>query len=225
MTSLTLDAAGAGLGTSVVIDTCAPCTLFWFDYMESVRLSPKAVLELFRLIGATGAARNAVKSSTQCPRCSHALAFTHDLQRTTRFTYWRCPEGHGRLVTFGQFLAEKNFVRPPSPDELARLRDAVRQVSCSQCGAPVDLRAESVCPHCGAPVTLIDPASVSDALQALARDAAAQPSPEHMTERIRDAQIDALFELARSQAAPQRNDLLAAGAAAVGAFLGKLLAA
>jgi hypothetical protein len=225
MAARTFDAQGSTPAT-LTIDTCSGCTLFWFDTMESVRLSPRAVLELFRFIGATPVPGNAIHADLACARCRHAMAYTHDLARTTRFTYWRCPQGHGRLITFHQFLAEKQFVRPPSADELARLRDSVRQVSCSQCGAPVDLRNDSACRHCGAPVTLIDPASVQKALQQLFV-ASAPPDPVEVDRRIADAQIDALFALEREreQAALQRprHDLISVGAAAVGALIGHWL--
>lgn len=225
MVPRTLDAGGSS-AAAVTIDTCTACTLFWFDSMESVRLGPRAVLELFRFIGATPVPGNRIHADLACVRCRHAMAFTHDVARTTRFTYWRCPQGHGRLITFHQFLAEKQFVRPPSADELARLRNSVRQVSCSQCGAPIDLRNDSACPHCGAPVTLIDPASVQNALQQLGV-ASAPPDPLEVDRRITDAQIDALFELERErgQAALQRprNDLITVGAAAVGALIGHWL--
>ena len=147
------------------------CNLFWFDKSESVRLTPKAVLELFQYIGKAGSARKTLATAFGCPLCSAALALTQDVQRTTRFTYWRCPRDHGRLTTFHQFLREKNFIRAPSPSELAKLRDTVRQISCSQCGAPVDLATDGACTHCGAPVALIDPDGVAKALRDLAAGA------------------------------------------------------
>ena len=48
MTAQTLD---GHLGTTVSIDLCFPCQVFWFDTKESLRLSPGAVLTLFRAIG------------------------------------------------------------------------------------------------------------------------------------------------------------------------------
>jgi hypothetical protein len=220
----TLDGYG-GRGTRLTIDGCSPCTLFWFDTLETVRLTPRAVLELFRYIGEAGTPRNALHSSPACPRCRRQLAFTHDVARTTRFTYWRCAGGHGKLVTFHQFLAEKQFVRPPSADELARLRDTVRQVSCSQCGAPVDLRRDSACPHCGAPVTLIDPAGVQKALRELSEGRAPGASPDSgaMSRRLGDAQIEALFALERTRMRSvndERHDLVSVGAAAIAALIG-----
>jgi hypothetical protein len=35
-----------------------------------------------------------------------------------RFSYWRCPDEHGRLTPFFQFLREKQFVRSLTPAEL-----------------------------------------------------------------------------------------------------------
>ena len=84
-----------------------------------------------------------LSSQFNCPVCSKALALTHDLQRTTRFTYWRCGSGHGQLITFHSFPARKNFIRSHRRSSSLKLRATVRQVACSQCGAPIDLVVDS----------------------------------------------------------------------------------
>src|SRR5665213_3088400 len=109
------------------VASCASCNLFWFADGAIVGLTPQAVLTLFQFIGTAGAAQNALQSAFTCPTCRHSLMFTHDLARNMRFTYWRCPTDHGQLITFGQFLAEKNMIRPPSPAELAQLRQLRRR--------------------------------------------------------------------------------------------------
>ena len=207
---------------AIEIEACAPCNLFWFDRYESVRLKPEAVLDLFKYISAAAAGpRTALASNFNCPRCSVSLAVSHDLQRTTRFTCWRCPRDRGQLITFQQFLRAKNFVRTPSPEELARLRDTVRQISCSQCGAPIDLAADPACPHCGAPIALIDPEGVAKALQGLAtgRSGAAAQEHESLQAALTDAQIKAVFDLERIREGEREHDLLAVGLAAVGVWL------
>jgi hypothetical protein len=211
---------------SIEIGCCASCTLFWFDESASVRLTPKAVLGLFQYIGQAGTARNAFAANFACPRCQGLLAFTHDLQRTTRFTFWRCPNDHGQLITFNQFLAEKNFIRPPSADELAKLRATVRQVTCSQCGAPINLETDSACPHCGAPIALVDSDGVAKALHDLVAASATPPTPNQDAARtaLSDAQINALFDAERIREREGNHDLIAIGAAAIGAVLGGLLA-
>jgi hypothetical protein len=206
----------------VEIEACAACNLFWFDRYENVRLAPHAVLDLFKYISAAAAGpRTALASNFKCPRCSVALAFSHDLQRTTRFTYWRCPRDQGQLITFQQFLRAKNFVRTPSPEELARLRDTVRQISCSQCGAPIDLAADPACAHCGAPIALIDPEGVAKALQGLApgRSGAAAAERESLRVALTDAQIKAIFDLERMREGEREHDLLAVGLAAAAVWL------
>ena len=218
-----------GFGTlrPIEISACAPCNLFWFDKLESVRLTPKSVLEVFQYIGRSGRAANTLSSQFDCPTCSAALALTHDLQRTTRFTYWRCRNGHGQLITFHHFLREKNFIRTPSPAELAKLRAIVHQVACSQCGAPVDLASATACTHCGAPVALIDPEGVTKALHdlAFAASAPAPSDPDAMRTRLADAQIDAIFDLARMGRDEGNDDLVAIGATAIGALIAGFLAA
>ena len=207
---------------AIEIEACAPCNLLWFDRYENVRLKPEAVLDLFKYIGAAAAGpRAALASNFNCPRCSVSLALSHDLQRATRFTYWRCPRDRGQLITFQQFLRAKNFVRTPSPEELARLRSTVRQISCSQCGAPIDLAADPACPHCGAPIALIDPEGVAKALQGLAagRSGAAAQDHESLQAALTDAQIKAVFDLERIREGEREHDLLAVGLAAVGVWL------
>ena len=223
MAPLMLEAFGAL--RPIEITACAPCNLFWFDKSESIRLTPKAVLDLFQYIGKAGSARKALATALSCPLCATALALTQDLQRTTRFTYWRCRNDHGRLTTFHQFLREKNFIRAPSPVELARLRATVRQISCSQCGAPIDLATDSACKHCGAAVALIDPDGVTKALRELAAGAssAAPLDPETMRTTLSDAQINAIFDVNRMRPDDGNDDLVAIGAAAIGVLLAGLI--
>lgn len=214
---------------AVEIDACADCRLFWFDQYESNRLAPRAVLDLFQYIASVKSAATQLASSFACPRCESRLAPTHDLQRTTPFTYWRCDFNHGRLISFNQFLREKNFVRTPSPVELRRLRDTVRQISCSQCGAPIDLARDSACSHCGSPIALIDPDSVAKALSELKATIDATPDAAEATRKaLYDAQIDAIFSEERRRLHPEREpehvDLVTVGVAAIGALVGAFLA-
>ncbi len=217
---------GYGALEPIEINACESCNLFWFDKLESVRLTPKSVIGLFQFIGKSGVARRTLAANFNCPRCTLPLAVTHDLQRTTRFTYWRCNKDGGQLITFNQFLRQKNFIRTPTPAELAKLRSTVRQIACSQCGAPVDLATDSACTHCGSPIALIDPDGVTKALQELAAGSAvpSSVSPEAMRTALSDAQIDAIFELRRMPRQDVDSDLVAIGAAAIGALLAGFIA-
>jgi hypothetical protein len=212
---------------SMEVEACASCNLFWFDGYEHMRLTPQAVLDLFRFVGSTaGTPRRPLASNFDCPRCGKALAFSHDLQRTTRFNYWRCVRDRGQLMTYQQFLRAKNFVRAPSPDELARLRATVRQIACSQCGAPIDLARDPACTHCGSPIALVDPDGVAKAIADLAAGRAASPAQDSAAVRaaLTDAQIEAIFDLERMRSEPPERDLLAVGLAAAGAWLATRLA-
>jgi hypothetical protein len=145
------------LGRAVVIDLCEPCQSFWFDGRESLQLSPPAVLSLFQIIGERAARpqlRNA--DAAKCPRCKGRLRRTHDMQRATRFEYFKCPNEHGRLISFYEFLKEKDFIKPLTPLQIAELRNNVQMVNCSNCGAPIDLATSAACSHCGSPLSMLD---------------------------------------------------------------------
>lgn len=147
----------AHLGRKIAIDICFSCQAFWFDTRESIGLTPGATLALFRLMGdRVGQAPVTHADTAKCPRCRTRLRHTSDMQRTTRFEYWRCPHDHGRLTTFFDFLREKDFIKPLSPRQLAELRRSVQTVNCSNCGAPVDLTIGAACAHCGSPLSMLD---------------------------------------------------------------------
>jgi hypothetical protein len=152
----------------VELDTCLACHVIWFDPHESAQLTPGAVLDLFRMIHELdGKPQRPLADAPRCPACRSRLAYTRDIQRTNRITYYRCGEGHGRLTTFLQFLREKNFVRDLSPPEIAQLRARVAQVRCSSCGGSVDLARDPQCSYCHAPVSILDADAVSKTLAEL----------------------------------------------------------
>jgi len=154
MTALTLD---GHLGTKVELDLCAACQVIWFDRLESLRLSPGATLSLFRTIGERKqTSPPPLGDPMKCPRCDLRLLLTNDRQRNTPFRYRRCAREHGRLITFFDFLREKDFVRPLSARQIAELRASVQSVNCSNCGAPIDLTLASACAHCSTPLSMLD---------------------------------------------------------------------
>jgi endogenous inhibitor of DNA gyrase (YacG/DUF329 family) len=171
----TLDLEGQA-ATTMAIDLCPRCQVFWFDRHESLQLSPASVLRLFTRVGdASAAGRTPISSLLKCPRCHSHLNPTHDQQRNTPFEYWRCPHDHGRLITFFQFLREKDFIRPLSAEQLSEVRRNVQSVNCSNCGAPVDLSRESTCSHCNTPLSMLDMAQAETVIAQLKR--AAEPKP------------------------------------------------
>jgi hypothetical protein len=205
----------------VEVDACPACQLFWFDRAESLSLDRSAVRALFDVVAVAAAEeRRPLRSTQACPRCRKTLQFTHDIQRSTRFTYWRCAAGHGRLTGFHAFLREKNFLREPSAAELARLREHVRQVNCSQCGAPIDLVRENACSHCRAPIALIDPEGVARTLRELesaAPSAATPMSDADARAAMAQAMLDALTAGEREARREEHRgvDLVAIGAGAL----------
>jgi hypothetical protein len=205
MTALTLD---GHLGTKVEIDLCATCQVIWFDYHESLRLSPGATLTLFRMIGERKqASPPALHDPLKCPRCDLRLLLTNDRQRNTPFRYRRCARDHGRLITFFDFLREKDFVRPLSAQQILDLRANVQSVNCSNCGAPVDLTHASECAHCRTPLSMLDLNQIEAMAAHLRRaDEASRTLDPMLPEKMKREKeaVDALFEALRADGASAR---------------------
>jgi hypothetical protein len=203
MTVLTLD---GHLGTKVEVDLCPACQVIWFDHMESLRLSPGATLQLFRTIGERKQTPPPpLTDPLRCPRCELRLLLTNDRQRNTPFRYRRCAREHGRLITFFDFLREKDFIRPLSPQQLAELRAHVQMVNCSNCGAPIDLARESACAHCNTPLSMLDLNQIETMAEHLRRaDQASRAIDPNLHDRL--AHEHALFEALRAEAAAGRTE-------------------
>jgi Zn-finger nucleic acid-binding protein len=145
------------LGRTIEVDLCEPCQSLWFDGKENLQLTPGATLTLFRAIGEHVRKPEPHDAElVKCPKCKARLRRTQDQQRNTRFSYFRCPNEHGRLTTFFDFLKEKDFIRPLTPQQIAELRKNVQIVNCSNCGGPIDLAKGSACAHCGSPLSMLD---------------------------------------------------------------------
>ena len=154
MQQLTVEAV---LGQTEIINLCPGCRAFWFEPFETIHLTPNSTLRLFQVIAEKSAgAATALPATTFCPTCNQRLILTHDRQRMTAFEYWRCDAGHGRFTSFVNFLREKDFIRPLSPQQIRELRRNVQMIHCSNCGAPIDLTKDSACSHCGAPLAIVD---------------------------------------------------------------------
>ena len=164
------------LGTPLEIDACWGCQLIWFDSMESTALAPQSVVDLFRRIyAARDVSRNIVAMKPACPRCNDLLGLTRDMTaRGGSFSYHRCLNGHGRLISFTQFLREKNFIRSLNPLEIQKLSVSIKQIRCSSCGASVDLTHDTSCTHCGSAIAVLDHDAVEKALTALQAQQAKQ---------------------------------------------------
>jgi uncharacterized protein YbaR (Trm112 family) len=150
---------------AVRVELCFACAGIWFDHLASVQLAPAAVIELFKEIQShRNTAPQPVAKRLSCPRCKGDLSLSFDLSKSGRFSYYSCPGGDGRFTPFFQFLREKQFVRSLTAGEVQRLRTQVRQINCSECGAPIDLEHSTQCEYCHAPVSFLDPDAVEKAL-------------------------------------------------------------
>ena len=221
MAPLDLDRKPSG---KLTVDLCGACQAIWFDSFESVQLTPGATLDLFRAVhAAKPETPRALSQQLSCPRCETLLALTHDLQHTTRFTYYRCRYGHGRFTPFFQFLREKNFVRPLAHAELERLKASVRTIRCASCGAPVDIERSTVCGYCHAPIMVLDPEAVDKALHELTTAEQQRITPNA------DVRGDSIVALARLESEMERErqrdgarlgiDLVGLGLSALGKVL------
>ena len=147
-------------GRAVEIDVCHDCNAIWFDQGESTQLSPDGTVALFQLINQRGGTSTNAASKfgegLRCVTCGTGMRLTNDRVKNTRFAYQSCPSGRGRLTTFYNFLAEKQFVRELTQTERAKLAVSVQQIKCSSCAAPVDIGKTDACAYCRAPVSVFD---------------------------------------------------------------------
>jgi len=154
MTDWTLDGR---LGSHVLVDVCTECQAFWFDQHKSLQLSPGSTLKLMKFIGEhSSTVKPTLSDVLRCPRCGGRLSLAHDMVRNMRFNYWACENGHGKFIGFFDFLKEKNFIHALSPQEIQELRLNLQSVNCCNCGASIDLQANSACPYCHSPITMLD---------------------------------------------------------------------
>lgn len=177
----------AHYGRSVEIDVCHPCSALWFDRMESVALTPDALLQLVRdMHDRQPGARHPLPELLRCPRDAAPLRASPRRTQAGAYTVYACATCAGQMVPFFEFLREKGLLRPLSKDRLAELRDAVGVVNCSSCGAPVDLHRSAHCSHCSAPLALLDVEAIGSALAELqARaDRRANPNPDVVTTQM-----------------------------------------
>lgn len=204
MQRLTLDAV---LGAKLDVDVCTQCRAFWFEPFETLHLTPASTLRLFSLIAEGAGNSGAFPTTSHCPHCGAQLRLTHDRQRNTPFTYYRCDAGHGRFTPFVDFLREKDFIKPLSPQQLTELRQSVQTIHCGNCGAPIDLTRDSTCSHCGAALSMLDLSKVTRL--------PAAPSPTRPS-HFNDADISALF----AYEDPRELSLIDLGLRAVAKWLG-----
>jgi hypothetical protein len=167
-------------GATVDIDVCMDCNAIWFDQLESTLLSPDGTVALFQLIherggAATDAARK-FSEGLRCVTCKEGMRLTQDQVKGTRFSYQACPHRHGRLTTFYNFLAEKQFVRELTKAERAKLAATVQQIRCSGCGAPVNIGKTDACEYCRAPVSVFDREAAKKAIDHYLQERGKQPA-------------------------------------------------
>jgi hypothetical protein len=174
----------AVLGTTVDIALCSRCRAFWFEPFETIHLTPASTLKLFRFISeqTSSAGSSAFPTLSVCPVCGTRLLLTHDRQRNTPFEYWRCDRGHGRFTPYVEFLKEKDFIRPLSPQQMKELRENVQMVNCSNCGGAIDLTKGSVCPHCGSPISMLDIGKMVDVAKQVQTGQTTAAPPAHLAQ-------------------------------------------
>jgi Zn-finger nucleic acid-binding protein len=158
----------------MTIDICTACRGFWFDAGEQFRLTPAATLLLVRRVEASrDKPRQRMGTRPRCPRCNLGLGLTYDLVRDDKYRYFRCPDHHGVFMPFFEFLRSQNLVRGLTPQEVDALKQKVVSITCSSCGAPIDLQTQTKCASCGSGLAIVDLDHLGDALRQLDADARA----------------------------------------------------
>ena len=121
-------------------------------------------------------------------------------------------------------------MRPLSAAEVEQLKQSVRTITCSSCGAAVDLNTGSACPYCRAPVSMLDPKQMDTVVQQLKREDAKRQEANRgaidpalaarlMDDRTKVERSFAQFGDPSSFNFSGPGDLVEAGMAALVAFL------
>lgn len=166
-------------GRKVELDVCHACNALWFDKLENLGLTAGGVLELLQSMHARHQERLLILPSLlRCPRCDGDLRSSRRRTHAIEYTVHDCPQGHGHFITFFELLREKDCVRPLRGEKLKALRNQVQSVSCSNCGAPVDLHKTAACTHCGAALALLDPDAMADTLSRLQAEHTRKTNPD-----------------------------------------------
>ena len=128
--------------------------------------------------------------------------------RSGRYVTYRCARGHGRFSAFSSFMVEKGFVRQLTKPEIDDIAQRVGVITCTGCGAPVDIRKDHACPHCRSAFSLLDPQAVARALEGYAGAAQrlATPRPLDVADALIGIERDRLK--AEREARAERSNLL-----------------
>lgn len=225
MTDWSLD---NNLGAKITIDVCTPCQAFWFDERKDLALSPRSTLELLKYIGEHSASsKPALSPLLHCPRCGAGLTLAHNMARNVHFVYWVCPNQHGHFIVFFEFLKEKNFIHTLSPIELQHLRQSVQTVTCSSCGASINLQNDSLCPYCHSPIAILDLKQQQQMLAQLKEAAAPKPADPTLPFKLAQAKMETSAVFAEHDAQwwddARSGDLVQAGLNTVARWLANLI--
>lgn len=203
------------MGETLHLDICFACQGMWFDRYENLKLTPAAVVQLFRLLHEHRADQHQpLGTRMACPRCVRPLEKSFDVVRSGRYMIYRCPQQHGRFSSFSSFMVEKGFVRHLTRPEITDLAQRVGAIYCTGCGAPVDIRKDHACPHCRAAFSLIDPDAVVRAMQGYARASTQAQAPHSSPVDIGDALVALERERTRAERERQKQVFTSTGRSA-----------
>ena len=204
--TMALHAFASVSGGTVELDMCFACQGIWFEPQENLKLTPAALVELFRLLhDQREAQRLPLSAKLSCPHCTRTLAQGFDVVRSGRYITYRCPNREGRFSTFSSFMIEKGFVRLLTRPEIDDIARRVAVIHCTACGAPVDLRKDHACPHCRSALSLLARKAVEQALQGYAKAAT-----DAQGVKVPDL-ADALVMLERDRLQAQREEKARSG--------------
>lgn len=151
----------------VEIDVCDACSLIWFDNTESVRVAGPGVVDLVKRIHKAMQSPRPLQPlphTLPCPICTTPLKRVANISRFGRSSQLECPQKHGAIQSFTQFLAEKGFFRSFSWQDIKDLVQAGKRLTCVNCGASLEARPHDECPYCRSPVGMIDAARLASAI-------------------------------------------------------------
>jgi len=94
-------------GEKIVIDVCRDCQLLWLDTGEEMLAQKSLLVVAEKIVEWIKPGVEIDANVCACPVCAEKLARIEDKYTENQSVYFLCPNDHGMLISFADFLRFK----------------------------------------------------------------------------------------------------------------------